>query len=402
MTDTAALTGAFALSTSQYGTVNDSYWAVMAHDICAALGRAGQTCNLVPPIPPHITALVDACLKGSGPPDYVVTFNLMPGLNLGGQSVWELAKLPQTVICLDHPIHLAQQLSALIPPSGMPERWIGIMEKEHSHLLHAIGWPADRIFLCPQGAPPPRSHRKSYRQGEKTGIVFSGTLTYPLPHQDYCDSIGLTPPHLRAALEQAVEQALSTEDDIFILAMRLFGEFGLPAVTLVQLTQQIDRRARLLRRFRVLSSLSDFPITVYGSAEPDVARQLPHCTFHPGVGWSQMQNLMESARIVVNDTINLRDAGLIRLFYPMSLGTVVASDVNRMLRTSFTPQRDFIAVGDDRSETKATVEQVLHDDTFAQTMADNALTIFTKGHQWDSHISGLLTALASIQRNRAL
>jgi glycosyltransferase involved in cell wall biosynthesis len=405
MIDNAPLTGAFILSSSHYGDIGDSYWAVMVRDICRALAQAGEDCHPVMPVLPDLNPVISAIMNGKGPPDYIVTFNLMPATSLGEGSMWAQSKVPLIIICLDHPIHLASEVAELLDRTrGTPQErshWIGVMENGHRHLLHALGWPADRIFLFPQGAPPSAPIRNQYRDTTKNGILFSGTLTLPVSHQDFCDGVGIKDSRLVALLNQAVERILDGQEDIFTACLELYGTAGLPAGAIVQLTALADRRARLLRRFRVLSALSDYPVTIYGSVPPEAARLLPHCTIHDGVSFAKTLELMASARIVINDTINLRDAGLIRLFYAFSLGTVVASDVNRLLETSFRPQRDFIALDARFDGRKETIERVLADDDFAQEMADSGLETFTQHHRWQDRIGGAQTALAVIRQEKA-
>ena len=155
----AIRSGAFLLSSSHYGNLDSSYWAVMAEDLCAALRQAGQDCRTLNPSAPGIDAVFDAVLSGGGQPDYLVTFNLMPDVHCSGEWLWGLSRIPLIVLCLDHPLHLARNLTALLAqaPKVSPRwlHWIGIMEDGHRQFLEGLGWPKDRIFVFSQGGPPP-------------------------------------------------------------------------------------------------------------------------------------------------------------------------------------------------------------------------------------------------------
>lgn len=404
----AERSGVFFLQKAAYGTIETSYWGIMVKDICTALVASGQNCTPMTLAQSECYPVIEGMLIGRPPPHYVINFNVrpvaevsfgQPGRTVNNESVWVHSKIPLIILCLDHPVHIAKDLSSLLDKRKDTEReaqaWVGIMEEGHRSFLLDLGWPHNRIFICPQGGPPP-SCNESYRDGRRHGILFTGSLlSPPVSHQEFSESVQAAP-NVAKLLGESVERILDGHDDVYTSCRDTFAALELPIETLIDLTMIVDSRTRLLRRFRVLNALSAFPITFYGNVVPDAAKLLPHCTFKDGIGLAETLEIAARSRIVVNDTINLRDSALIRLFYAMSLGTIVASDVNRFLENQFSPQRDFIALGPQWADANDVIERVLHDDEFAQEMADSCTKVYSPAHQWQSHIKELLSVLNAL------
>lgn len=397
---TSPRSGAFILSSSQYGNVDTSYWAAMARDLCHALQTHNERVKVINPLSQDMKEVLDAVKNGNGPPHYLITFNLMPKADTSRGSLWPQSKIPMIVICLDHPVHLVRELSEFVDginanPS-VPNHWIGVMEDGHRQFLEEFGWPKDRIFLCAQGGPPPAPLRIPYRNRKNREIIFTGTVAYPSTHAEFCRRQNFHDDHHMTMVGNAVERILDGNEDIYTVVQSALAQGNLPTKTLANLAAVIDRRARSLRRFRVLDQLKRFPVTIHGTAEDEVPGMLPHCSFLAGVDYEKVVGLYTTARIVVNDTINLRHAGLIRLFYPMAQGTVIASDVNQFLRDHFTPGKDFIPLENGRADVDEMVKNVLEDDTFAQEISDECLKNYENAHQWHHRVGELVRVISSI------
>ena len=162
---------------------------------------------------------------------------------------------------------------------------------------------------------------------------------------------------------------------------------------MVQLAYKIDIRVRNMRRYRLLTRLKDVPVHIYGHVGPKASRLVPNGIFHAPVPFSAMLDLFDNSRVVLNDTINLRDSALIRLFYSMARGCVVATEMNRFVANAFTPLGEIIPMSGDAEEGMALLRQCVEAPDSCQEMAEAALATYQAGHTWSHRIDGLVKAI---------
>jgi hypothetical protein len=375
-----------------YGANQVNYWSIMAEDICRALGRAGEDCRLLQPVMEELGPALDGMLGGKRPPHYIVNFNLRPELNLGqGKDLWRQSLTPVIMLCLDHPMHLAGFILALLADGPPGHRQVGVMEEAHRRFLLASGCAADSVFVMAQAGPPPRAGRKSLAE-RRGGVVFAGTVMSPGSHADFCDSLGEVRPDIRKRLGEAVDEVVAGEDDVADIVLRHLAEFGatLDQPHFLKAATAIDTRSRQLRRMAMLESLAGLPITVHGIADAAAQRRLPHCRFVGNTDFHQLLDVFSDATVVLNDTINLRESSLIRLFYAMASGCLVATEVNEFINHAFPPGRCVVPLGGDGGRMLA---DCLADNDRAQGMVDAATLEYSAGHQWDNRLAGLLLAI---------
>ena len=398
----SGLEGAFLLTSLATGGDQSSYWGVMGQDICAGLSDAGETCRLFGPDSPGCQELLQSIVLGNRSLGYSLGFNLMPDiLAPTKESVWAIAKVPLIISCLDHPTHLYDRLARVLgltkDQPGLPPRHIGIMEDRHRECLLDLGWPSSLIFTFSQGGPPPAPAPIPYAHRNRS-VLFFGTIGTPVSHEVFLGQVGWESQALRTALGEAIEETLEGTDDVYSICKRKFLSFGFPLQSTGKITVLVDRRARTLRRFRMLESLTGIDINVYGKVEAEAARRLSHCTFHGEVDFESQRALTRQARIVLNDAINLRDSALIRAFYTMAEGTVLATEMNDFFQAHFMPVNGVIPLGKPWQETASLLKDRLDDTNALQTIADAALAHYTTSHQWTSRLPGLLSVLGQIAR----
>lgn len=390
--------GAFLINATSCAGANRDYWSVMVEDVCAALTAAGEDCRPVPFDMAAFGPICDAAVKGAAPPDYLALFNLLPDLQSSGQSIWHGAKVPLLIPCLDHPAHLAETLTKLLSrwraEPALPCRMIGVMEDTHRPFLAAIGWPAEAVFTFAQGGPPPLKDPRPIG-ARPDGAVFMGSVRAPVSDADFFATLGIGEPGIRQGLTAAVEETLAGNDDVMAVAMRHLAPHITDPWRLCLSIAVVDGRARTLRRFRLLDSLAGVPITVFGNVEAGAATLLPHC--HPAgpLPFPDILARLEHTRVVVNDTINLRGSALIRLYYALSRGCIVATELNDFIAAAFTPGRAVIPVGPDRPDGRAMLEDVLAGGRTADDMAAAAIAAYAAGHTWRHRIGDFTRAIAS-------
>jgi hypothetical protein len=376
-----------------YGSNQDSYWTVVAGDICQALGRAGEECRLIQAIE-EMTPVLDGMVGGRRPPHYILNLNLRPALNLSDLgNVWLRSHTPVVMLCLDHPVHLVVQVAEMMSRGGGGgRRQVGVMEEAHRRYLLSAGCPAEDVFVMAQGGPPPDSCPKPMAE-RRGGVVFAGTVILPGTHDQFCDELSIQDRAIRNRLGQAVEDVLSCEDDVADIVLRHLADYGLgPAhPAFVNLATAVDKRSRRIRRLAMLDSLAGLPITVYGLADAEAQRRLPGCNFAGNTDFIHLLEVFGEAAVVLNDTINLRRSSLIRLFYAMAKGCLIATQTNAFIRESF-PAGDCVVPLEPGGPEM--LRHCLANPAGAQAMVEATTASYTAGHQWDHRIAGLRAAIA--------
>lgn len=404
MADISAL-GMIFLNTSVYGGVPDSYWTVMMEDISAALQRRGDDHICINPDMDEHRNMLKMMVLGGFRPRYLLQFNFAPAFAraddpsqlgvLGG------IKAPYYSLFLDHPSLLGTRIAemeALI--AGSPElrslRRYGLMEEGHRSIMERMGVPRSACFLFPQAGGLPVAAPRPLEQRSITA-VFAGTVAAATSHQTFCDEIGMNDAHCRRLADQAVSEAMDSEDDVYPIVERVFADTELIATVrgAVELTRRIDYRARTLRRHRMFACLRHLPISFFGNASDDFKRDNKNVEFRGPIGFRRLLDVMDDARIMLNDTINLRSSTLIRVFYGMSRGCLVASEKNAFIEGEFIRPGAALPVDCGDASAGERILNLVNRPVEAQEMVGKASRIYAQAHTWDHRLPTLLSAMAA-------
>ncbi len=98
---------------------------------------------------------------------------------------------------------------------------------------------------------------------------------------------------------------------------------------------------------------------------------------------------MGDARIAINDTVNLGGAMLIRFFYPMAVGCLVATEVNDFVAREFRDGENVIGLAPDDPANGERIRVILEHPEQAQAMADAATATYAAGHTWSHRVEAL-------------
>ena len=125
----------------------------------------------------------------------------------------------------------------------------------------------------------------------------------------------------------------------------------------------------------------------------DFRRANPKGTFHAAKSWQDLVEYMGDARVAINDTVNLGQAMLIRFFYPMAVGCLVATEVNDFVNREFRDGENVIGLVPDDPANGERVRAVLENPERAQDMADAATATYAAGHTWSHRVEALRSHL---------
>lgn len=391
------------LNATLYGGVAGGYWAIMLEDMVAALNGLGESCTVKPPTGDEVMAFARSLEDEKTRPDYVLLFNYQPMIYINGEptskaGLWKYVPIKQISILLDHPLHqlgsLFEQRRYAESMPGMPPRCVGVMEAGHRRCLQSLGFDVSHCFVCPQGGPLPKPERKPLRE-RTIEVLFTGTINDPVGDREFCESQGIRDPLLQRRVGAITEAVIDGEDDVYEIVATGWSDTmvsaEIPAPT--ALAYEIDLRARNIRRYRLLNRFKDVPVHVYGFLGSNTAKLVPRGIFHEPVPFAKVLDLLDNTRMVVNDTINLRDSMLIRLFYAMARGCVAATEVNRFMTKSFKPFAEFIPMSGDVGAGMAVIEQCVRDPDSCQDMVESAVATYQAGHLWSHRLGGLVDVI---------
>lgn len=400
-----SILGMIFLNTSVYGGVPDSYWTVMMEDIAAALQRRGDDHICINPDLDEHRNMLKMMVLGGFRPRYLLLFNFAPAFAraddpsrlgaLGG------IRAPYISLFLDHPSLLGTRIAemeALI--AGSPElrslRRYGLMEEGHRPIMERMGVPPSSCFLFPQAGGLPVADPRPLEQRSITA-VFAGTVEAAISHQAFCDEIGLKDTLHHRLADQAVCEAMDGEEDVFPIVERVFAGTDLIASVggAVELTRKIDYRARTLRRHRMFACLRHLPIRFFGNASEDFRRDNRNVEFRGPIGFRGLLDVMNDTRIMLNDTINLRSSTLIRVFYGMSRGCLVASEKNAFIESEFIRPGAALPIDCRDASAGESILALATCSAEAQGMVDRASRIYAGSHTWDHRLPALLGAIAA-------
>jgi hypothetical protein len=371
----------------------DDYWAIMADDIAQPLLDRGINIQTVFGGPPFYEALEQS--------DDIITFNFRPGMRLETGSLWAQLDKKVVTIVLDHPSYLFSELYQIANnPDILSKRYFGVMEENHISYLEKHGIQRDHCFTMAQAGPVPIKDDQKPMKERNIDFMFVGRVEMPLSPQGFLAELNLKSPQLMDILSKSYEglikKASISNLDTYDIILDEFAKHGIQLLRSFEgsfICQKLDRQIRRLKRLELLMQFQDYPVKVIGTVSPEVITLFPHFDFAGPLSFRETYDLFEDTKIILNDTINLRNSLLIRCFYAMTRGCVVASDINHYLLKEFKRDKEFIAVYPKSDRHKKIVDQLLSDNVFAQDMSDASRKACAKNHTWAHRIDPLVTIL---------
>jgi hypothetical protein len=394
--------GLFFLNETQYGNSRDSYWSLLVEDVAAALSARQHPC-----VPFDVTSkdqldfLAAVCNQG-GFPRFIANFNFCPALtspeNMSKIGLLGNAPFPSLALFMDHPCHLAEpigEMEALIEkqPELAPLRRYLIIEEEHRAFMHYLGVPDERIGVMAQGGPPPGEPRSRFVE-RNIPLVFAGTIIPLDADSAFHLRAGCSDPAHAAALDQAVHETLEGTRDIFEIVRDAFAGLldGETAPDLADLVSCVDTRTRAIRRHSMLEPLKNLPIHFFGNIAPEFRRDRPLSIFHGPVTYRDLLNIFDRTKVVLNDSINLRSSALVRMYYPMARGCLIAGTADDFLTSAFQDGEEMLFLRPGK-EGRDALRECLRDVARCETMAEAGKARYAAGHTWGHRIGPLIDIL---------
>ena len=380
----------------------DNWWQTVVGDLSAALARANVNCDILAPervedIVPLVQRLSDQSLAFFASFNFRITHISELALNLG-RTVFphEFADVPPVVFFLDHPAHEAKSIK-YFEYLGNCRRHLtgpryGVMDQDHVPIMLDYGVSKDRVFVFPQGGPPPCPTPRSMAE-RPIDFIFHGSIPELETDDAFFTRLGIGDPRVRSMMTEVIEQVLRDQESPYRGAKSVLERLGFSSADAsAQMAVDIDRRARALRRWTMLSALRDLNILYCGNICESFQRQNPNGKYLGYLGFAEVCELVRSSKIMLNETINLRNAALFRLHYAMADGCVIASQKNAGLARDFQDRQDIVFLSCTSADV-AMLKDLVADIPALQSIADQALATHAKGHLWDHRLGAFLNVL---------
>lgn len=392
---------------SSYGATSGSYWSTMAKDICDALEHE-NTPTCIVESNDHRDFIEKIMLFRQKPRDFIATFNMVSPFHkfLAGEKeifIHEMFSARAATLFLDHPVHLAATIASFeqaarhhdYRPATAPPPVYGVMEEDHALLLQDLGIDSHRIFLFPQAGPAPQAPPPPLAE-RPFDFVFYGTVADLEDDETFMQRHGFVSPLMRDIVQETLNCALTGQEDVYSVSKRRFAAIGFSGDVLrsAGFAKIIDIRARLLRRWRLLSSLSALRIHFIGNVSEKFMAANENGVYLGPMPFDELTKILEKSKVSINDTINLRQSALMRHHYSMSYGCISATESNSWYRDNFTDNGNVILLDYERHNAER-LHDLLSEADKVQAISEAGRKVQAERHQWIHRIEPFKRALSA-------
>jgi hypothetical protein len=264
------------------------------------------------------------------------------------------------------------------------------MDNTHRHSLNDLGIGDDRIFMFPQAGPT--SLGPVAEQSERNiDFLFMGTIGPLEPEEQFLNS--LHPDRdIQQSVKKVIEEALENHDPYLSMRREWLALGRRPDIAKqTSLAKAADLRARVIRRYRLLNSLAKLKITFCGNIDPKAAEICPNAQFLGALPFTEVQTVLSRSKILINDTINLQESLLMRAYYAMAQGCVVATETNRYVHSNFQPEQTILCLG--KTNDADYLIDCVSDKKLMGTISESAKHTQQQNHRWANRVPQLLKAI---------
>lgn len=392
--------GLFLQSGTSYQELDEeSYVHVVSQDMAMALTGLGTPCRPVNMLNQEDVEIIAGAVVN--PPEFLLTLNLMPlGFQLGGKHYVDLLSCNVVCLCLDSPIRLTD----LFVPGQferLNEFYFGVLEASHAELLQSHGIDPTKIFTFSHAGPPVDTSVPEFRD-RPIDVMFSGGIGPDETTDIIFAKLGIDDPKLQQVLESACENVLAGEGDIVQCTGQAFADNGIgtDAIDRETVLETLDGWTRTQRRHRLFATLKDINIDFYGVFDDSFKQANPNGTFHDPVSYRRVIEISKTAKITINDTINLMDSALFRFYYALADGCLMASETNPFIAGEFKDGEHIFHLnnqdtGHQGIDNADKLKSALADPDKSEAMIAAAQMHYTAHHTWAARMPALLDCIRS-------
>ncbi|MEL0106684.1 MAG: glycosyltransferase [Rhodospirillaceae bacterium] len=389
--------GLFLQSGTSYQELDEeSYVHVISQDMADALSGLAVPCRTVNLLNKEDVEIIAGAIVNT--PAFLLTLNFMPlGFELSGKYYVDLLNCKVFCLCLDSPIRLTGLFE-----DGLFERigefYFGVLENSHREILQSYGIEQDKIFTFPHAGPPADETAPRFRD-RPINVMFSGGIGTDEPAVNIFAKLGIGDPALQSALEEACENVLGGQGDIVHCVDQILPAHGIEPAALnamanrATVLETLDGWTRTRRRHRLFATLKDIKIDFYGVFDDAFKAAHPNSTFHDPVSYRRVIEISKTAKITVNDTINLMDSALFRYYYALADGCLMASETNPFIAREFKDGEHIIHLNNADPGNGDKINSYLAEPDKSESMIAAAQAHYTAHHTWAARMQPLIACL---------
>ena len=327
----------------------------------------------------------------SDPPDCTLSFNgLLPDEH--GHFFCDMIQIPH-VACLTEPpsqfIELAKSKNTIIT----------CMDSSGVDFFREMGF--SKVFFMPHGVEKnlyqdPRSPR------EINVLMLSTCIDPDAIWEDWQKHY---PAALCKVLEDAAEQTLSEQTispiSAFITALnhRLKSEPDLDPNTIpyVEAITSLDDYIRGKDRIKLLKSIKDFPVDIYGDGPWEKFTKGTKAKVHTSLPYEEALSLLGKSKVILSSNPATTHGTHTRVLAGTLLGAVPVTTENPFMQQDYKNLESVIYYRyNTLDKVNEEIARVINDDQKRISMAENGMKITLAHHTWDHRASQLLKNLSSL------
>ncbi len=378
----------------------DSYWNVTVRDICSALSAGGVPCE---PLRLHDRENTTLSFDPSALPPFAISWNFNNGrwAMYQGRQVRMTSVLPvrNIVLLWDHPVHWAetiQETQEFDQQFGRPPFFIGVMDSGHMDFLIDMGVGRDQIFRWRQAGPPAPENVPDMTE-RSVDFAFHGTINDVEEFEKFCTRNEISDPVVMVGLQKAIAAIIEEPVDVYAAVVEHIaqpGVFDAAPMAIAPLCRELDRLTRDIRRVALLGGLRDLNIHYIGKVDGAFQATNPNSVFHGAMPFNEIEAYLRNTKVVFYDTINFRDAAVMRLFYSIQQGCAPAAEMNAYLRNAFTDGENILALTlADPASNSARLRDMVANPAALSAIAAAAQYECGVHHTWAQRIKPLIDAV---------
>jgi len=258
-------------------------------------------------------------------------------LQFQGRSIYDVLKLPYFAFFVDHPIYQDARLRY-----SFEYQLVSFVDRDHLDFVKSYYPPRKYMVFIPHGGSVDPTIRSNPIPIQKRSIpiLFAGSYNDP---DTYLQSINAS----NDALEQIrsiadimlADESVTVDRAITIYCRSLGME---PSPNHIPLMQVADMYFRMEKRKRIIMSLSELPLTVFGNGWTQMKIGSKALKLLPAKSFSEILQLMGDSQIFLSIAPMHRRGTHERTFCAMLSGAVCASDKSEYMEQHFLNGQEYI------------------------------------------------------------
>lgn len=247
----------------------------------------------------------------------------------GGAPLYERLGIPHFQWIVDTPF------KARLPSGAGPLLHAIVIDREFAGFA---GLPPERSLFLPLGTDVPDCPPVTQRRFD---LVFTGQIKDPMQDWKTVESLPDAP---RALARHLIDRVVAEPDrSLLTLFDQDRHRFDLSGELRAKAFLAANSFLRSWKRQRVMLSIRDLPVHVFGEVGDPALRASRNLRFHGSFPYSGLGDILAQTRIALNITPNFYQACHDRIIATLACGALAATDTNPYIDTHFTDGVEILA-----------------------------------------------------------